>query len=424
MNGVRAAVGGTLPMAILLSAATLGGAEDGRRPIWPMYRGDPQRTGQSPFKGPTRMRVKWELDLKHEICTAPAVGADGTLYAGAGAFSHAIAPDGTVRWSHDFVESGHARTSGSSNGPRQAFTSPTPALVPDGTLFLACGVGGPGFVMGLDSRPNAEKRILWEYKTGQEMRSSPLVAGRTCFVGSRVEGMALAFDGSGALRWPAGKSSFYGVTSSPALSPDGTTLYIGGFDGRLHALDAETGKAKWSAGPEKKGGIRLPEKDAGGKEVRRFTTAGHIPEAPAVAPDGAIYFGSWDGFLRAAAPDGKIRWAIDLKDRLTSAPALSTDGHILISSFEGTLSTVRVVGGKPVVAWQVEANSRYSSPLVSSDGKVYVGTMDGRLSAYALASGEKVGELALGGWVYASPVPGGDGILYVGASDGLLRAVE
>jgi outer membrane protein assembly factor BamB len=75
------------------------------------------------------------------------------------------------------------------------------------------------------------------------------------------------------------------------------------------------------------------------------------------------------------------------------------------------------------VAWEVEANARYSSPLVSSDDRVFVGTLDGRLCSYALADGRCLGEVALGGWVYASPVPGGNGLLYAGASDGLFRAI-
>ena len=36
------------------------------------------------------------------------------------------------------------------------------------------------------------------------------------------------------------------VRSSPALSPDGSTVYVGSEDGNLYAVDAASGKQKWS----------------------------------------------------------------------------------------------------------------------------------------------------------------------------------
>jgi len=70
-----------LSLGLAAASSCLAQAADARAagPIWPMYRGNPQRTGQSPFKGPAPMRVKWEVDLKREICASPAVGPDGTI---------------------------------------------------------------------------------------------------------------------------------------------------------------------------------------------------------------------------------------------------------------------------------------------------------------------------------------------------------
>ena len=412
-----------LAVTLLMSAAG-NAAEDRSHAIWPMYRGNLQRTGLSPFKGPAPMRVKWEVDLKREICASPAIGPDGTIYVGAGAIFYAVTPAGQSSWSHDFSASGQTTRAkrGSACGDNQAFTSPSPAIAPDGTLYQVGGRNGEGCIMALDSRPKAENRIKWTFKTSREMRASPFVAQGSCFVG---DAMVTTLDLAGKRKWMGGKAEFAAVTSSPALSLDGMTLYVGGFDGRLHALDAATGKEKWTARPEKKSAIRLPQWDAQGMQLSGFTTAGYIPEAPAVGPDGTIYFGSWDGHLYAAAPDGRLRWAIDLKDRVTSAPAVSADGRVLVCTYEGALCAVRAVAGRPMLDWWVPANARYSSPLISADGKVYVGTLDGKLRAYALANGRLLGELALGsGWIYASPVPGADGLLYVGGSDGFLRAIE
>ncbi len=402
--------------------------DEGRQAIWPMYRGNPQRTGQSPYQGPVHMRVKWELNLAREFLASPAIASDGLIYVGVGAQFYAITPEGKALWHHNFADGRYTDISRGGIGKtseNQGFFSPSPALAPDGTVYQPCGRrGGKCFILALDPSPGSEKRVKWELQTNREVRASPLVTGGICFVGDTHARMVTAFDGNGNLRWEI-PGEYALISSSPALSRDRATLYIGGYDNRLHALDAITGKEKWSVGPERGSAARFRENDNPGREFRRFTTSGHIPEAPAVGPDGTIYFGSWDGHLYAAAPDGKLRWAIDLKDRVTSAPAVSDDGRVLVSTFEGTLYAVRVVGGRPVVDWQAEADSTYSSPLISADGRVYVGGLDGRLRAYALESGKLIESLAaFEDWIYASAVPGGDGLLYLGCGDGCLRAIE
>lgn len=398
--------------------------------IWPLYRGDLQRSGRSPYRGPEHLRVRWQVDLEREVCTPPAVDAEGIVYTGSGASCHAVSPDGELLWSLDLVEAGLARTDGSANGMRQAYTSPGPALGPEGVLYQTAGLRGQGWVLAIDIRPPgpsapaAEERLLWSHATGQEMRSAPLFAGGLCYVGDRVAGMLRALDAGGELAWAPGDSTLHSTTSSPALSHDGATLYLGGPDGRLHAFDAASGEKRWSAGPEERGGLRPAERDEAGRTTRRFTTAGHVPEAPAVGPDGTVYFGSWDGHLYAADPEGQLRWRIDLGDRLSSAPAVCAEGRVLAGSYDGFLFAVREREGRPTLEWSAEAACRYSSPLISADGKVYVGGMDGRLRAFAVEDGTPMGELELGGWIHATPVPGGDGLLYVGASDGWLRAIE
>jgi len=419
MNIARVAAGGVLFVAIFLTAAAASIAEEVRRAVWPMYRGDVQRTGQSRFKGPAAMRVKWEVNLGSVIVAAPIVDRDGTLYVLAGNTLSAVGSSGERLWSHDLARSGHARKPGKSS---EGYTPQSGVLAPDGTLYQALG-GHLACILAVDTRPQAEKRLKWVAK-GEETRSSVLLVDGVFVTGWREGVWALDVNNQAAVKWR--REGPYYVSSSVALNHEGTTVYIGGSDGKLHALDLQTGELRWSAGRRKKGKVRLPERDAQGSVIRHFTTAGHIPEAPAVGPDGTIYFGSWDGHLYAASPEGAVRWAIDLKDRVTSAPAIGADGRVLVSTFEGMLRAVRIADGRPVLDWQADANARYSSPLIASDGKVYVGTLDGRLSAYALTSGEKLGELIFDRkpWITASPVPGGDGIVYLGGSDGFLRAVE
>jgi len=264
----------------------------------------------------------------------------------------------------------------------------------DGAICQPGGLYGKGYVIVLESGATANQRVKWAFSTGREMRSSPLVVDGSIYVGGRVRRRILALDSTGTSLWADVESALNNLTSSPALSRDGNTLYIGGFDGRLHAISRETGQEQWSVGRTENARIRLPERDDGGNVPRDFTTAGHIPEAPAVGSDGTVHFGSWDGHLYAVSPQGELKWLIDLKDRVTSAPALPEDGHVLVSTYEGTLCAVRMRSGKPALAWSVKANARYSSPLISADKKVSVGTLDGKLRAYRLNDGARLGEIS------------------------------
>jgi len=49
---------------------------------WPMFGGNPQRTGQSPYSGPRTPDLKWVYTTGDHVASSPALGADGTIYIG------------------------------------------------------------------------------------------------------------------------------------------------------------------------------------------------------------------------------------------------------------------------------------------------------------------------------------------------------
>ena len=57
--------------------------------------------------------------------------------------------------------------------------------------------------------------------------------------------------------------------SSPAVGSDGT-VYVGSYNGKLFALDGETGIKKW------------------------FLVVGQVYSSLTIGPDGILYLGSWD----------------------------------------------------------------------------------------------------------------------------------
>ena len=95
-------------------------------------------------------------------------------------------------------------------------------------------------------------------------------------------------------------------------SIDGTVV-LGGRDRMVHALDAKTGKARWT-----------------------YMTRARIDSSPAIA-GGRVYVGSNDGrFYALDLASGKVVWQHDEGAALTASPALA-NGRIVIGSTEGRL---------------------------------------------------------------------------------------
>jgi outer membrane protein assembly factor BamB len=114
---------------------------------------------------------------------------------------------------------------------------------------------------------------------------------------------------SGTLRWryqTGASTADMGVQSSPALAPDGNTLYVGANDGVIYALSPDSGAVQW-----------------------RFTTGGAIGySSPVLSHDGGTLFvGSADHSLRAInTTSGKLLWAFVTTGAINSSPALSLSG--------------------------------------------------------------------------------------------------
>ena len=83
-------------------------------------------------------------------------------------------------------------------------------------------------------------KLLWTYKTGDAIKSSPIISNGTVFVGSN-DGKMYAISKDGELKW-----TFDAKTSVEAapLYLDGN-LYFGSLEGKFFCLNASSGKMKW-----------------------------------------------------------------------------------------------------------------------------------------------------------------------------------
>src|SRR5271170_3547630 len=154
------------------------------------------------------------------------------------------------------------------------FTTSSPAIAPDGTIYQATFTGKLLAV-------TPQGKVKWIFKAGREVGSSPAIADDgTIYFGSR-DRKFYAVTPDGSLKWTFQTGAW--VDSSPAIGVDGT-IYFGSWDTNFYALHPD-GSEKW-----------------------RFAAGGIVDSSPAIAADGTIYFGSHDKKFYALKPDGKLLW--------------------------------------------------------------------------------------------------------------------
>jgi len=108
------------------------------------------------------------------------------------------------------------------------------------------------------------------------------------------------------------------VESSPAVGADGT-VFVGGDDFKLHAIDGVTGEKRWE-----------------------YLTAGAVSSSPAVAADGTVYVGSDDAKLYAIdGTTGEKRWEFKTGGMVTASPVIGADGTVYVSSFDGRVYALK-----------------------------------------------------------------------------------
>ena len=145
-----------------------------------------------------------------------------------------------------------------------------------------------------------------------------------------------------------------------------------------------------------------------------------VESSPAIAADGTIYLGSFDGYLYAIRPDGSLKWRYKTGDRVYSSPAIAADGTIHVGSHDNYLYAIHPDGS---LRWRYETSGGESSPAIGEDGTIYFGSDDDHL--YALyPDGSLRWRYETGDQVRSSPDIGGDGTAYVGSSDGRLYAIN
>jgi outer membrane protein assembly factor BamB len=150
-------------------------------------------------------------------------------------------------------------------------------------------------------------------------------------------------------------------------------VFAGADDGRLHALDASSGKERWT-----------------------FTTGGMIRSRATITGD-ALYVQSDDGVLYRLDPSaGALQWKV----RVSEKPVERLPPTDPKSRF-----------------------NRFASAVTAGRGRLYLGTGDGHVLALDPATGARIWSFAAGDAVDSTPALDGDR-LYVGSFDRSVYALN
>ena len=268
------------------------------------------------------------------------------------------APDGQAVLP-DRNDGGDERQEASVDDAKAPETCPWPALERDAPWPMIGGcVGHPGRTV--HHGPKQQPKIVWKV-TVTTRESQPVIgADGTIYLPADVSGV-VAFDPDGGRRpFPdAGTGVANNVTNAPSIGADGT-LYFGSERSIVaHGKDGTHWRAR---------------------------TNDEIDTSTLVGEDGTVYSGSFDDMLYAVAPDGGIRWKVDLGGDVWAAAAMGPSGHVYVGS-DDRLFALEQDGGQSWV-FRTTGNVQ-SSPVVADDGTIYVGTLGKSLHAVSSDGGAK-----------------------------------
>jgi outer membrane protein assembly factor BamB len=180
---------------------------------------------------------------------------------------------------------------------------------------------------------------------------------------------------------------------------------VASVDGRVHGLDAATGRTIWTAKGE------------------------GMYQSRAATDDTRFFVAGWDNHLRALdVRTGRELWKAKFGRSFYFAPAIGSpavgDGKVFVTSNDGVLHAVEAETGRLV--WEVAGPALgYSGPLYR-DGRVYNASLtdDGRVLCFDARTGAKLWETATGAVIYDSSCAWGGGNIYVSSVNGTFSALR
>lgn len=286
---------------------------------------------------------RWTFRTLGPVTAAPAIGADGTIFAPSGDGElHALDQTGVERW--------HITIS----APR-AFLHSSPVVADDGTVY----VGSSSAFHRVTAIDGYTGQIKWTFAVEGFVRSPALGSDGTLYFGCQDDqqsGVLYALQPSGSVKWAKDFAVDFGRTlglAPPMIGDDGT-VYIQDTDGRLYALDPANGGLRWSTAVNSTSYLALgtngdiyatttdafyfyltainPQNGAvrWSHRLRRNNTGG-MGVSPVVAGDGTVYADGEIGVEALDPGNGSLRWT----QPIGSVLAVASDGRLICTASSG-----------------------------------------------------------------------------------------
>jgi Icc protein len=265
-----------------------------------------------------------------------------------------------------------------------------------GVLGGSASIEGKAVVGGLDGRLRGIDleggRVEWTVDLGGRILARPEAAGSRAVAGTEA-GQAAGVDPGGREAWRAPLGA--AATGAPRFDP-GSGLCIVPTGRGAVAIDPRDGSVRWTAPAD-----------------------GPVHGRPAVMGD-KVFFGSWDGRLRAVdISTGAERWSF-LTDPSPyfapghGSPAAWTSpewrGSVLLTFIPKTAATESIlsfdaVDGRKI--WGLPGSSGFATPLLAG-GRAILTEAGGSVRAVSLADGRPLWSRSIGGGLWrGSPVEAG-----------------
>jgi len=268
----------------------------------------------------------------------------------------------------------------------------------------------PFFLVAQSTRENMLKidvdfdeipKTKWEFKTSKPIFSSPVISESTVYFGGTDSVLHAVNIESGKEEWRFKTNGE--IRSNVCIYAD--FLYLNGGDGAIYKLEKLTGKTVWKF--ETKG-------------EKKVDFADYFHSTPMVYNE-TLYFGSGDGYFYAVdAKKGKKIWTFKTGNAVHTNPAIS-NGKVFFGSFDGYVYALDLLKGKLV--WKFKTVGHKYFPTGDVNGSptvfknlVFIGARD--YNFYALDQEKGFchwNKAFFRGWALNSSI--NDSVLYIGSAD-------
>ena len=368
--GTAVAANGTLYIVARTHLYAIAAARPTATPDWPMFRGNAQLTGVATSTLPDKLHVRWRRELPDATESTAAIVGDRVYVGCDDGFLYVLdLAAGDIQWKYKAESPIKSSPSvhdnvvffGDDDGVFHAIDVPTRAgkwtFPTEGEIISSANVvdgrvlfgSYDGFLYCLDVESG---KLVWKYETEGRVHGTPGVIGDKVLIAGCDERLRVfrIADGtqsgaidmrsfSGASAALSGSRVFVGTFNNTVLGMDFSAnevawtyehaerqfpfyasaavtedlVVIGGRDKLIHALDARTGKPRWT-----------------------FPTRGRVDASPVIVGS-RVFAASMDGNLYALdLATGNERWRFEAGAAILSSPAVGR-GCLVIAAEDGVL---------------------------------------------------------------------------------------